>query len=133
MSKAAAERYVEGVGRRKESVARVRITPGKGGMVVNGKKLEEFFSVPRHRDYALSPLKKLGIESLAVSAQVTGGGIMGQASAIRHGLARAIVAQDEGYRGQLRSLGYLTRDSRAVERKKYGLKKARKSPQWSKR
>lgn len=133
MTKAAEKQYVEGVGRRKTSVARVRVTEGKGNIVINDKKLEEFFTVPRLRDYVLSPLKRLGIDALGVSVRVTGGGIAGQAQAIRHGLARAIVSRDEGYKGQLRSLGFLTRDSRAVERKKYGLKKARKSPQWSKR
>jgi small subunit ribosomal protein S9 len=127
------KKYVEGIGRRKTSVARVRITEGKGDIVVNEKKLEEFFSVPRLRDYVIAPLKKLGIGTVGVSAHVSGGGIAGQAQAIRHGLARALVTRDEGYKGQLRSLGFLTRDPRAVERKKYGLKKARKSPQWSKR
>lgn len=132
MSKTTAK-YIEGIGRRKTSVARVRVTEGKGDIVVNDKKVDEFFTVPRLRDYVISPLKKLGIESVGVSIKVVGGGIAGQAQAIRHGLARAIVTRDEGYKGQLRSLGFLTRDSRAVERKKYGLKKARKSPQWSKR
>ncbi len=133
MTKAAATRYVEGIGRRKESVARVRISAGKGDVTVNGKKLDEYFSISRLRDYVTAPMRKLGIESMSVSAKVVGGGINGQAEAIRHGLARAIVSQEEGYKGQMRSLGFLTRDSRAVERKKYGLKKARKSPQWSKR
>lgn len=128
-----AKRYIEGIGRRKTSVARVRVTEGKGDIIVNDKKFEEFFTVPRLRDYVISPLKRLGIETLGISVHVNGGGIAGQAQAIRHGLARALVTRDEGYRGQLRSLGFLTRDSRAVERKKYGLKKARKSPQWSKR
>ncbi len=132
MSKVAA-RYTEGIGRRKEAVARVRISEGKGEVTVNGKKLDEFFSISRLRDYVTAPLRKLGIESMAVSAHVVGGGINGQAEAIRHGLSRAIVIQEEGYRGQLRTLGFLTRDPRAVERKKYGLKKARKAPQWSKR
>lgn len=127
------DKYIEGIGRRKTSVARVRVTEGKGTVTINDKKLEEFFTVPRLRDYVLSPLKQLGIESVGVSVHVNGGGIAGQAQAIRHGLARAIVIRDEGFRGQLRTLGFLTRDSRAVERKKYGLKKARKSPQWSKR
>jgi small subunit ribosomal protein S9 len=128
-----AKKYVEGIGRRKTSVARVRVTEGKGDVIINDKKLEEFFTVSRLRDYVLSPLKRLGIETVGISVHVNGGGIAGQAQAIRHGLARAIVIRDEGYKGQLRSLGFLTRDSRAVERKKYGLKKARKSPQWSKR
>ena len=128
-----AKKYIEGIGRRKTSVARVRVTEGKGEIIVNDKKFEEFFTVPRLRDYVVSPLKKLGIETVGISVHVSGGGIAGQAQAIRHGLARAIVTRDEGYKGQLRSLGFLTRDSRAVERKKYGLKKARKSPQWSKR
>lgn len=132
MSKTIAK-YTEGIGRRKEAVARVRISEGKGEVTVNGKKLDEFFSISRLRDYVTAPLRKLGIESMAVSAHVVGGGINGQAEAIRHGLSRAIVIQEEGYRGQLRTLGFLTRDPRAVERKKYGLKKARKSPQWSKR
>lgn len=127
------ERYTEGIGRRKEAVARVRISAGKGDVVVNGKKLDDFFSISRLRDYVTAPLKKLGLESMSISAHVKGGGINGQAEAIRHGLARAIVTQEEGYKGQLRTLGFLTRDPRAVERKKYGLKKARKSPQWSKR
>ena len=132
MSKTA-DKYIEGIGRRKTSVARVRVVEGKGDIVINDKKLEEFFTVPRLRDYVISPLKKLGISTVGVSVKVMGGGIAGQAQAIRHGLARAIVERDNGYKGQLRSLGFLTRDSRAVERKKYGLKKARKSPQWSKR
>jgi len=132
MSKAVLK-YVEGIGRRKEAVARVRIMEGKGAVTINGKKLDDFFSISRLRDYVTAPLRQLGIESMAVSVKVVGGGINGQAEAIRHGLSRAIVSQEEGYKGQLRSLGYLTRDSRAVERKKYGLKKARKSPQWSKR
>ena len=127
------ERYTEGIGRRKEAVARVRISAGKGDVVVNGKKLDDFFSISRLRDYVTAPLKKLGLESMSISAHVKGGGINGQAEAIRHGLARAIVTQEEGYKGQLRTLGFLTRDPRAVERKKYGLKKARKSPQWSTR
>ena len=128
------ERYIEGIGRRKTSVARVRITPnGKGNVVINGKKLKEFFTVERLQLQVMEPLSKLGIGTLDVSILVKGGGLTGQAQAIRHGLSRAIVKDDEGYKGQLKTLGFLTRDSRKVERKKYGLKKARKAAQWSKR
>ncbi len=128
------ERYFEGIGRRKTSVARVRIQKGKGGVKVNEMAIEKVFSVSRLRNSALLPLEKLGLtDTFSVSAHVNGGGIMGQAEAIRHGLARALVIYDATLKGQLRTLGFLTRDARMVERKKYGLKKARRAPSWSKR
>lgn len=127
-------RYVEGVGRRKTAVARVRITNGKGGMVVNGKDVAAYFPIARFRDMALAPLSALKQEdAFNVSAKVTGGGIHAQAEAVRHGLSRALVLMNEEFKKRLRGLGFLTRDPRMVERKKYGLKKARRAPQWQKR
>lgn len=129
-----AARYFEGIGRRKTAVARVRIQKGKGGITVNERTLESFFPVERLRTTVVMPLAKTGFEgTFAVSAQVKGGGVNAQAEAIRHGLARALVLFQSDLKGQLRTLGFLTRDARMVERKKYGLKKARRSPQWSKR
>ena len=128
------ERYVEGVGRRKTAVARVRIVKGHGAILVNGKKVEDYFGINRLRQAAVAPLKNLKLDDkFDVSAKVAGGGIMAQAEAIRHGLARALVLTNEEFKKRLRGLGYLTRDSRMVERKKYGLKKARRAPQWKKR
>lgn len=127
-------RYFEGIGRRKTAVARVRIQKGKSGTIVNEKPLDAFFSVARLRTSALQPLARTGFsDTFSVSVHVKGGGINAQAEAIRHGLARALVLFDESLKGQLRALGFLTRDARMVERKKYGLKKARRSPSWSKR
>jgi len=129
-----AGRYFEGIGRRKTAVARVRIQKGTGATMVNDKKLEAFFPIGRLSAAAIMPLTRTGFgSSFAVSVHVKGGGIMAQAEAIRHGLARALVIFDSNLKGQMRTLGYLTRDARMVERKKYGLKKARRSPSWSKR
>ncbi len=128
------ERYFEGVGRRKTAVARVRITKGNGAFVVNGKKSEEYFNRPLSGQIALSPLDKFSIlDKFNVSAKVSGGGTTAQAEAVRLGVARALVVSDATYRVRLRPLGFLTRDPRMVERKKYGLKKARRAPQWKKR
>jgi small subunit ribosomal protein S9 len=129
--------YVEGVGRRKTSTARVRIYPGAestGTFVVNGKDVKEFF--PRFGDYdilvgPLADTELLG--KMDVSVLVSGGGVTGQTSAVRLGLARALVKYDENLRGVLRQNGHLTRDARIKERKKPGLKRARKAPTYTKR
>lgn len=130
-------KYFEGVGRRKTAVARVRIYPlgeAKFSAKVNDKGIEEFFPVLRMRSAALAPLSVFGEKSRpAVEVSVRGGGITGQAEAVTLGLARAIIKFNPDLRGTLKGLGYLTRDDRAVERKKYGLRKARRAPQWKKR
>ncbi|MBI4084923.1 MAG: 30S ribosomal protein S9 [Candidatus Liptonbacteria bacterium] len=129
-----AERYFEGIGRRKTAVARVRVTKGTGAIVVNGKKPGEYFNTPLFGQMASSPLEKLAIsDKFNVSAKVAGGGINAQAEAVRLGIARALVNFDEGFKSKLRTMGFLTRDPRMVERKKYGYKKARRAPQWKKR
>lgn len=131
------EKYVEGVGRRKTSVARVRIfvnSKKKAGILINDKKLKNYFPTQKHQDTILSPLIKTDLNGqFFVSVKVKGGGVSSQTEAIRLGLARAIVEHMPNLKKKLRVFGYLTRDSRMVERKKYGLKKARKAPQWSKR
>lgn len=124
-----------GTGRRKTSVARVRVKPGQGHIVVNGKELEEYFGREVLQTIVKQPLVAIGAEGkYDVIATVDGGGHSGQAGAIRHGLARALLLVDDGsYRPVLKKAGFLTRDPRMKERKKYGLKKARKAPQFSKR
>jgi len=137
MDKSEKAKYVEGIGRRKTSTARVRITPGtKASFVVNNKDSKEYFKTEEGRRLIQGPI----INSLtnggvkwAVEARVEGGGTHSQAEAIRHGLARALVLNDQELRVKLKTLGYLKRDPRAKERRKFGLKKARKAPQWSKR
>lgn len=126
-------RYVEGIGRRKTAVARVRLFKGEGKVFVENRMLAEYFQVPRLRDVVTAPFTRLKIDSFDVHAHVQGGGLNSQAEAIRLGIARALVDGDGDLKKQLRGLGFMTRDSRAVERKKYGLKKARRSPQWAKR
>ena len=127
-------RYTEAVGRRKTAIARVRLTKGnKGVFTVGEKKLEEYFQLPQLQVLARSPLEKLDMMDYGVTAKVVGGGIAAQAEAVRLGVARALVMIDEDLKKKLRAFGFLTRDPRAVERKKYGLKKARRSPQWAKR
>lgn len=127
--------YFEGVGRRKTSIARVRIwADDSGEFIVNEKKLTDFMPTEDFVTAANAPLRKIKmLEKFKVSALVNGGGIRGQADAIRHGLARALVEYDPELRTRLKKSGYLKRDPRAKERKKYGLKKARRAPQWSKR
>ena len=132
-SKAAHGRYIEAVGRRKTAIARVRISAGNGKIVVNGKDLKGYFTLPRLVSAAKSPLEQLQIKDLDVSVKVSGGGIHAQADAVRLGLSRAIIAQTPDWKPRLRTIGFLTRDSRAVERKKYGKRKARRAPQWAKR
>jgi small subunit ribosomal protein S9 len=129
------QQYYYGTGRRKTAVARVRLYPGNGAIVVNGKPMEEVFSRDLHRAEILSPLTRLGKES-RFSAQVKceGGGVTGWAGAIRMGIARALVESDPESKPQLKRPGnLLTRDSREKERKKPGLKRARKAPQYTKR
>ena len=126
--------YYEGVGRRKTASARVRLYPGEGNIVVNDKPMEEYF--PRESDvlHLLEPLKATNTEgTFNVSVKVQGGGVSGQAGAVRHGIARALLKADPNLRPVLRQGGFLTRDARMKERKKPGLKRARKAPQYTKR
>ena len=121
-------------GRRKEAVARVRLVPGTGQFKVNGRTLESYFPNKVHQQLVKSPLAALdGVEQFDIVARITGGGISGQAGALRLGIARALILIDPENRPTLKKAGYLTRDARVIERKKYGLKKARKAPQYSKR
>jgi len=123
-----------GTGRRKEAVARVRLVPGSGKMALNGRTLEEYFPSRAHRITVTSPFRVIGRDKeFDVVARLHGGGISGQAGALRHGIARALVELDPTVRPALKAEGLLTRDPREKERRKYGLKKARKAPQFSKR
>ncbi len=123
-----------GTGRRKTSAARVYLTPGDGSITVNGRPLDEFFGRETARMIVRQPLEATElVEKVSVNVTVSGGGTTGQAGAIRHGIARALLEYDEEQRPTLRQAGYLTRDARMVERKKVGLHKARKRPQYSKR
>ncbi|HEY1740329.1 MAG TPA: 30S ribosomal protein S9 [Acidimicrobiia bacterium] len=125
---------IQTTGRRKESVARVRLRPGTGKITVNGRDFDAFFGVLTHRVIAKEPLRLTQTEEVYdVDASVIGGGISGQAGALRLGIARALVALDGDTRAALKKAGLLTRDAREKERRKYGLKKARKAPQYSKR
>ncbi|QIN83621.1 30S ribosomal protein S9 [Rubrobacter tropicus] len=129
-----AEALYRGTGRRKTAVARVRLLPGDGKITVNGRELAEFFPRPSYQTAVRSPLELLGSAGrYDVVAKIEGGGLTGQAEALRHGIARALAEESQESRGELKAAGMLTRDDRAVERKKYGLKKARKRPQFSKR
>ena len=130
---AKSETYL-GTGRRKKSIARVRLTEGKGNIVINGQSLDEYFGTEILKVIVKQPFAVTNTEGkYDVICKVTGGGFTGQAGAIRHGIARALNEVNEDYRPALKSNGFLTRDSRMKERKKYGLKKARKAPQFSKR
>ncbi|QUH19912.1 30S ribosomal protein S9 [Alkaliphilus sp. B6464] len=123
-----------GTGRRKQSIARVRLVPGEGNVKVNNRDIEEYFKYETLKRDVRMPLtitETLG--RFDVIATVAGGGYTGQAGALRHGIARALVKSDEELRGTLKKAGFLTRDARAKERKKYGLKAARRAPQFSKR
>ncbi len=123
-----------GTGKRKTSVARVILRPGDGTWWINGRTLEEYFPRATQRSTASAPLRVAGLEGrFDVRARLHGGGLSGQAGALRHGLARALVEADPNVRSALKSEGFLTRDARIVERKKAGLHKARKAPQYSKR
>lgn len=128
--------YVEGIGRRKTATARVRLTPAKETTIlVNEKSLEEYFShLALVKDVkSVLETKDAGIEDYTITAHVSGGGISSQAEAIRLGIARALVKEKADRRSPLKLLGFLKRDPRSVERKKFGLRKARKAPAWSKR
>lgn len=132
----ATERYVYAVGRRKTAVAQVRLyaVSKAEGAIVNKRPIREYFGTPALETVALAPLKTTGLENaFRVTVLVRGGGLHGQAGAIRLGVARALLKHDALLRPVLKAQGFLTRDSRAVERKKPGLKKARRSPQWAKR
>ena len=126
--------YFYGTGRRKKSVARVRIVPGPGVITINGKDIDTYFGLETLKLIVNQPFGATGNEGKwDIIALVNGGGISGQAGAIRHGLARALVAADEANKPALKAAGFLTRDPRMKERKKYGLKGARRAPQFSKR
>ncbi len=129
-----AENQYYGTGRRKSSTARVFIKKGTGNIVINQRKLEDYFTRPTSRMIVCQPLELLNLkDSLDLFITVAGGGSSGQAGAVRHGITRALIKYDESFRPELRKAGYVTRDSRRVERKKVGLHKARKRPQYSKR
>ena len=126
--------FFYGTGRRKTAVARVRLLPGEGEMVVNGRSLLEHFGNAINESDVRMPFRVTGTEgTFNAMVKVEGGGVNGQAGAIRHGIARALLELDENNRLALRQAGYLTRDPRMKERKKYGLKRARKAPQYTKR
>lgn len=129
------KRYIETVGRRKTSVARVRITEGsKTGYIVNDKDIKEYFSTEELQGVVTDPLSKSETSTkFSITVLVKGGGISSQAQAVRHGISRALVDYDLELRKELKKLGFLKRDPRVKERRKFGLKKARKRGQWSKR
>jgi len=128
-------KYIEAVGRRKTSTARVRMTPAaKQTVTINDKPIADHFKTNELQVVALEAFTKSGLEQkFVISAQLSGGGISSQAQALRHAISRAIEKYDGNLRGVLKKEGLLTRDQRAKERRKFGLKKARKAPQWSKR
>ena len=131
---AAPEALSRGTGRRKEAVARVRLLPGTGTFRLNGRPLEDYFPNPAHRRLITEPLRVTNtLERYDIVATLHGGGVSGQAGALRHGISRSLVDLDEELRPELKKRGFMTRDARKTERKKYGLKKARKAPQYSKR
>ncbi len=127
--------YMYGTGRRKSSVARVHLFQGGSGKItVNGRDMDDYFGLDTLKYIVRQPLNAVGVnEKVDVEVTVSGGGLAGQAGAIRHGIARALLQVDESYRTVLKSAGFLTRDPRMKERKKYGLKAARRAPQFSKR
>jgi len=136
MDKKTDKRYIETVGRRKTSIARVRITPAtKASFSINGKhSVEEYFKTEKLQMIANEAIKKFPLTSdFAITAKIIGGGSNSQAEALRHGLARAVIIYDATMRKDLKKAGFLKRDPRSKERRKFGLKKARKAPQWSKR
>lgn len=126
--------YFYGTGRRKEAVAQVRLLPGNGAIIINGVPYEELYPRLEHRQVIMRPLLVTeGVSKYNAVIKVAGGGVSGQSGAISHGIARALVRADEGLKLILRQNGLLTRDSRVKERKKVGLKRARKAPQYTKR
>lgn len=130
----ASEVQYRGTGRRKTSTARVRLLPGDGNFLVNDVEISDYFNRKSLIKDIMSPLELTNTDNtFDIYVNVNGGGLSGQAGAVRHGIARALLEVDQDYRTSLKKAGYLTRDSRMVERKKYGRKKARKKPQFSKR
>jgi small subunit ribosomal protein S9 len=130
----AEQAYFHGTGRRKEAVAQVKLTPGGGAIIINGTPYEDLFNRPAHRRAIIQPfLATDTMGKFSTLVKVTGGGITGQCGAISHGIARALVEVDENNKPRLRQYGLLTRDPRVKERKKPGLKRARKAPQYTKR
>ncbi len=126
--------YYYGTGRRKKSVARVRLVPGEGKILINDRSLDEYFGLDTLKVIVKQPLTLTDtVSKFDVICKVIGGGFTGQAGAIRHGISRALLKADEELRPALKKAGFLTRDPRMKERKKYGLKKARRAPQFSKR
>lgn len=126
--------YFYGTGRRKKSVARVRVYPGNGAITINGREIDDYFGLDTLKLIVRHPLVLTGTsEKFDIICRVNGGGVTGQAGAIRHGLSRALLQYDEELRPTLKKAGFLTRDPRMKERKKYGLKGARRAPQFSKR
>ena len=127
--------YVYGTGRRKSSVARVHLIPGGSGTItINGRDMDDYFGLETLKLIVRQPLNTVNVtDKVDIDCTVSGGGVSGQAGAIRHGIARALCLMDESFRAPLKAAGFLTRDPRMKERKKYGLKKARRAPQFSKR
>ena len=126
--------YFYGTGRRKKSVARVRLYPGTGSITINDRTIDDYFGLETLKLIVRQPLALTGTsEKFDIVCRVAGGGVTGQAGAIRHGISRALLLADENYRPELKKAGFLTRDPRMKERKKYGLKAARRAPQFSKR
>lgn len=127
--------YLHAVGRRKQAVARVRLYEKEdAAIVINGKPLAEYFPFRRYQSTVRAPLEAIGGHTQGrISVRVSGGGVQGQAESIRHGIARVLLEADPELRGTLKKLGFLKRDARVKERKKYGLKRARRAPQWQKR
>ena len=127
--------YMYGTGRRKSSVARVHLFPaGTGTITINGRDIDDYFGLDTLKLIVRQPLNTTGtLDKVDIEVSVAGGGVTGQAGAIRHGVARALLQVDESYRAALKAAGFLTRDPRMKERKKYGLKAARRAPQFSKR
>lgn len=135
MSTETKNRYIEAVGRRKTATARVRVTEAsKNSFIINDKDVNDYFPTKELQNIARDAMVKSGLgDKFSVTVKVVGGGIHAQAEAVRHGLSRTLVERDEEVKNTLKKLGFLKRDSRQVERKKFGLKKARKAPTWSKR
>ena len=134
MAKAATSAKYYGTGRRKKSIARVYLVPGKGEITINKRRIDEYFGLETLKVIVRQPLTATDtVDKFDVIVTVKGGGYTGQAGAVRHGIARALLQADPDYRPTLKKAGYLTRDPRMKERKKYGLKAARRAPQFSKR
>ena len=135
MAEKSTTKYIGAVGRRKTSTARVRITPSaKFSITINNRELENYFPTVELRNIVKSAFDVAGLDQkFAVTAVISGGGVSSQADALRHGISRALISYDINLRGKLKIKGFLKRDPRAKERRKFGLKKARKAPQWSKR